>query len=57
MLANAELCRETYAAEGYSAAEIEDEAALIRAQLAYVQQLRGDNERSLSTYRDVLKLK
>lgn len=52
-----ELCRESFAAEGASPAEIESEVALIKTQLAFVKQMKGDVDGALSDYRNVLKLK
>jgi hypothetical protein len=52
-----ELCRETFAAEGSSEAEIDNEVALIKTQLAFVKQMKGDLDGALSDYRNVLKLK
>ncbi|KAF4322524.1 hypothetical protein BBO99_00002945 [Phytophthora kernoviae] len=58
LLATAErLCRETFAAEGASEAEIEEEVAVIKTQLAFVKQMRGDLDGALSDYRNVLKIK
>ncbi|TYZ59552.1 hypothetical protein PybrP1_009585 [[Pythium] brassicae (nom. inval.)] len=51
------LCRETLAADGASAAEVANEVALIKTQLAFVKQMRGDLDGALSDYRNVLKLK
>ncbi|KAG6960985.1 hypothetical protein JG688_00009337 [Phytophthora aleatoria] len=51
------LCRDTFVAEGASEAEIEDEVAVIKTQLAFVKQMRGDLDGALSDYRNVLKLK
>uniref|UniRef100_K3X5P8 Signal recognition particle subunit SRP72 n=1 Tax=Globisporangium ultimum (strain ATCC 200006 / CBS 805.95 / DAOM BR144) TaxID=431595 RepID=K3X5P8_GLOUD len=51
------LCRETFAAEGSSEAEIDNEVALIKTQLAFVKQMKGDLDGALSDYRNVLKLK
>lgn len=53
----AELCREALAADGASPAEVENEVALIKTQLAFVKQMRGDVDGALSDYRNVLKLK
>lgn len=53
----AELCRETLAADGASDAEVEEEAAVIKTQLAFVKQMRGDLDGALSDYRNVLKIK
>lgn len=52
-----ELCRESFVAEGASPAEIESEVALIKTQLAFVKQMKGDLDGALSDYRNVLKLK
>lgn len=52
-----ELCRESFAAEGASPAEVESEVALIKTQLAFVKQMKGDLDGALSDYRNVLKLK
>ncbi|RHZ10280.1 hypothetical protein DYB31_004418, partial [Aphanomyces astaci] len=49
------LCQDSLAAEGYSAAEIEQEAAVIRVQEAYVAQLTGREEHALDIYRRVSK--
>ncbi|RHY15751.1 hypothetical protein DYB36_005721 [Aphanomyces astaci] len=49
------LCRDSLAAEGYSAAEIDQEAAVIRVQEAYVAQLTGREEHALDIYRRVSK--
>lgn len=57
VLLSAELCRESFAAEGASPAEIESEVALIKTQLAFVKQMKGDVDGALSDYRNVLKLK
>ncbi|KAG3107757.1 hypothetical protein PI124_g16107 [Phytophthora idaei] len=51
------LCRDTFVAEGALEAEIEDEVAVIKTQLAFVKQMRGDLDGALSDYRNVLKLK
>ncbi|DBA00297.1 TPA: hypothetical protein N0F65_001492 [Lagenidium giganteum] len=51
------LCREVLFVEGTSASEIENEVAVIRAQLAYVKQMQGDADGALSEYRNILKLK
>ncbi|KAE9361879.1 hypothetical protein PF008_g645 [Phytophthora fragariae] len=51
------LCRDTLVAEGASEAEIEEEVAIIKTQLAFVKQMRGDLDGALSDYRNVLKLK
>ncbi|KAG7393147.1 Signal recognition particle core component [Phytophthora pseudosyringae] len=51
------LCRDTFVAEGASEAEIEEEVAVIKTQLAFVKQMRGDVDGALSDYRNVLKLK
>ncbi|KAG6602870.1 Signal recognition particle [Phytophthora cinnamomi] len=51
------LCRDTFVAEGASEAEIEEEAAVIKTQIAFVKQMRGDLDGALSDYRNVLKLK
>jgi hypothetical protein len=52
-----ELCRETFGAEGVSEAEIEEEVAVIKTQLAFVKQMQGDLDGALSDYRNVLKIK
>ncbi|RHY62105.1 hypothetical protein DYB30_006607 [Aphanomyces astaci] len=49
------LCQDSLAAEGYSAAEIDQEAAVIRVQEAYVAQLTGREEHALDIYRRVSK--
>jgi len=54
---SSELCRETLASEEYTPEEIEDEAAIIRVQLAYVNQISGDKDSALSMYRETLKNK
>ncbi|POM66078.1 Signal recognition particle [Phytophthora palmivora] len=51
------LCRDTFEAEGATEAEIEEEVAVIKTQLAFVKQMRGDLDGALSDYRNVLKLK
>lgn len=51
------LCCDTFVAEGASEAEIEEEVAVIKTQLAYVKQMRGNLDDALSDYRNVLKLK
>uniref|UniRef100_M4BRV4 Signal recognition particle subunit SRP72 n=1 Tax=Hyaloperonospora arabidopsidis (strain Emoy2) TaxID=559515 RepID=M4BRV4_HYAAE len=51
------LCRDAFVAEGASENEIEEELAVIKTQLAYVKQMRGDVDGALSDYGDVLKLK
>lgn len=43
--------------EGASAADIENEVAIIRVQAAFVKQMKGDLDGALSDYRNVLKLK
>lgn len=53
----AELCRETFEAEGVSAAEIEEEVSTIKIQLAFVKQMQGDMDGALSDYRNILKTK
>ncbi|RQM26975.1 hypothetical protein B5M09_005483 [Aphanomyces astaci] len=50
-----DLCRDSLAAEGYTAAEIDQEAAVIRVQEAYVAQLTGREEHALDIYRHVSK--
>ncbi|RLN54500.1 hypothetical protein BBJ28_00013540 [Nothophytophthora sp. Chile5] len=49
--------QETFVAEGASEAEIDEELAVIKTQLAFVKQMRGDLDGALSDYRNVLKLK
>lgn len=56
-LCSAGLCRQTFAMEGASAADIENEVAIIRVQAAFVKQMKGDLDGALSDYRNVLKLK
>ncbi|CAI5707877.1 unnamed protein product [Peronospora effusa] len=51
------MCRDAFAAEGASEAEIAEELAIIKTQLAFVKQMRGDVDSALSDYRNVLKLK
>ncbi|KAL3658856.1 hypothetical protein V7S43_016221 [Phytophthora oleae] len=51
------LCRDTLVADGASEAEVEEEVAVIKTQLAFVKQMRGDLDGALSDYRNVLKLK
>ncbi|CAH0517554.1 unnamed protein product [Peronospora belbahrii] len=51
------MCRDTFVAEGASEVEIEEEVAVIKTQLAFVKQMRGDVDGALSDYRNVLKLK
>ncbi|OWZ06160.1 Signal recognition particle [Phytophthora megakarya] len=51
------LCRDTFVSEGASEAEIDEEVAVIKTQLAFVKQMRGDLDGALSDYRNVLKLK
>lgn len=51
------LCRDTFVAEGASEAEIEEEVAVIKTQLAFVKQMHGDLDGAISDYRNVLKLK
>ncbi|ETV93816.1 hypothetical protein, variant [Aphanomyces invadans] len=50
-----QLCRDSLKAEGYSSAEIEQEAAVIRVQEAYVAQITGGEDRALETFRQVAK--
>lgn len=51
------LCRDTSEADGASEHEIDEEVAIIKTQLAFVKQMRGDLDGALSDYRNVLKLK
>ncbi|KAH7459792.1 hypothetical protein KRP22_012826 [Phytophthora ramorum] len=51
------LCRDTLIDEGVAEAEIEEEVAVIKTQLGFVKQMRGDLDGALSDYRNVLKLK
>jgi hypothetical protein len=51
------LCRDTFVAEGASEAEIEEELAVVKTQLAFVKQMRGDLDGALADYRNVLRLK
>ena len=51
------MCRDAFAAEGASETEIAEELAVIKTQLAFVKQMRGDVDSALSDYRNVLKLK
>ncbi|OQS03201.1 signal recognition particle [Thraustotheca clavata] len=51
------LCRETFSTEGYSPAEIEQEALVVQLQHGYIQQLAGQEEEALETYLNVVQTK
>ncbi|KAI9916542.1 hypothetical protein PsorP6_017218 [Peronosclerospora sorghi] len=51
------LCRDNFGTEGTSEAEIDEEVAVVKTQLAFVKQMRGDLDGALADYRNVLKLK
>ncbi|CEG45084.1 signal recognition [Plasmopara halstedii] len=49
--------RDALEADGISGSEAEEEMAIIKTQLAYVKQMRGNLDEALSDYRDILKSK
>ncbi|TDH72169.1 hypothetical protein CCR75_000994 [Bremia lactucae] len=51
------LCRDAFVADGASESAIDEEVAVIKTQLAFVKQKRGDRDGALADYRSVLKLK
>ena len=51
------ICREALLEEDYNEVEIEEELSIIVVQLAYVKQLKGNNNQANEFYQSVLKIK
>eukprot|EP00164_Ancoracysta_twista_P005066 GFYU01006896.1.p1 GENE.GFYU01006896.1~~GFYU01006896.1.p1 ORF type:complete len:642 (+),score=248.21 GFYU01006896.1:58-1983(+) len=51
------ICKESLSADDVPAEEIEDELAIMRVQLAYIEQLEGKTETAMEAYNTVIKSK